>query len=139
MKKVTSISLSILMLAAMLHLTVATHFCGGEVAGSQISLTGKLASCGMEDSKHGLPLSGFNFTTHCCDDVVTLISIESNYTSSFFHISESFQYNFLLLAIPCEVIVISQTDRNILNTNVSPPGTLMSTNVDLSDICVFRI
>jgi hypothetical protein len=34
-------------LTAMLHLTVATHYCG-EVAASRISLSGKLASCGME-------------------------------------------------------------------------------------------
>ncbi|MFA5820079.1 MAG: hypothetical protein WC854_12480, partial [Bacteroidales bacterium] len=82
MKKGFSILLIPLILTAMLHLSVATHYCGGKEVASKLSLTGKLANCGMEGSKKELPLSGTNFTKHCCDDVVTFCGTDSNYTPS---------------------------------------------------------
>lgn len=139
MKKVFSISLSILMLTAVLHLSVATHYCGGKETASVVSLNGKLADCGMEGSEKELPLSGANVTKHCCDDVVTFCGIDSNYTPSFSFIPESYQYNYQVFAIPLALSVNSCTDLIPFYPNVSPPGVLMSTNVDLSDICVFRI
>ena len=127
------------MLTAMSHITVATHFCGGKVASSKISLSGKLASCGMEGSEKKSPLSGTNFTTHCCNDVVTSCRIDSNYESSFTFVSESDQYNFKVFALPQGLSVNSCADIIPIYTNVSPPGELMPNNVDLSDICVLRI
>lgn len=139
MKKGFSISLVVLMMTAVFHLTVATHYCGGKVAASTVSLSGKLATCGMECSEKELPLSGTNFTTHCCDDVVTLFGVDSNYTPSFSFVPETIRYNFQVFATPVALSVNSYTDLIPLYTYVSPPGALMSTNVDLSDICVFRI
>ena len=139
MKKGISLLLIILMLAAMFHFTVATHYCGGKVAASTVSLSGKLATCGMECSEKGLPLSGTNVTKHCCNDIVTFCGIDSNYTPSFSFVPESYQYNFQVFSIPTGSPIYSIAVLKSLYTNVSPPGTLMSTNVDLSDICIFRI
>ena len=139
MKKGFSIFLSLLILTAILHISVATHYCRGENTGSRVSLTGKLADCGMEVSEKELPLTGTNFTKHCCDDVVILCGIDNNYVPSFSFLPESFQYNFQVLAIPVALSVNSYTGLIPLYTNVSPPDELLSTNVDLSDICVFRI
>jgi hypothetical protein len=139
MKKSLSISLVLLMLAAMLHISVATHYCGGKEASSKVSFTGKLADCGMEGSKKELPLPETNFTKHCCDDVVILFGINSNYTPSFSFVSETFQNNFQVFATPVALSVNSCTDLIPLYTYISPPGALMSTDVDLSNICVFRI
>jgi hypothetical protein len=139
MKKAFSIFLSLLMVVAMFHFTVATHYCGGTVAASTVSLSGKLATCGMECPEKGLPLSGTNFTKHCCDDIVTFCGIDSNYTPSFSFVSESYQYNFQVFSISTGSPVYSIAVLKSLYINVSPPGALMSTNVDLSDICIFRI
>src|SRR5450759_4132645 len=110
MKKGVSISLVVLMLTAMLHLTIATHFCGGKVAASKVSLSGKLASCGMECSEKDLFIPGTHIITHCCDDVVTFCGIDSNYTPSFSFVPESYQYNFQIFAIPVALSVNSYTD-----------------------------
>ena len=139
MKKVISISLSILMLTAVFHLSVATHYCEGKEIGTIVSLSGKLALCDMKCSEMELPLTGTNFTKHCCDDVVTFCGVDNNYTPSFSFVPESYQYNFHVLAIPTGLFVNSYTDLIPLNTSLNPPGTLMSTNVNLSNICVYRI
>ena len=139
MKKGISISLSLLILTAVLHLSVATHYCEGKEIAMIVSLSGKLASCDMKCSEMELPLTGTNFTKHCCDDVVTFCGVDNNYTPSFSFVSESYLYNFHVLAIPTGLFVNSYTDLIPLNTSLNPPGTLMSTNVNLSNICVYRI
>jgi hypothetical protein len=127
------------MVAAMLHISIAMHYCEGKEVATTISLTGKLASCGMVCSKDEIPLQGTNFTRHCCDNTLTFCGTSSNYSPTYSFVPESFQYNFQVLAIAVELSAKSQTDNIHLYSNVSPPGALMSTNVDLSSICVFRI
>lgn len=139
MKKGVSIVLVLLILTAMFHVTVATHFCGGEVAGLKISLSGKLASCGMESPGKEPLLPGTNFTNHCCDDIVNSCYTDSNYTPSFSYITDSYQYNLQVFSIPTSYPVYNQAVLKSQSTDASPPGVLISTNVDLSDICVFRI
>lgn len=139
MKKVFSISLSVLMLTAMLHFSLATHYCHGTMAASKVSLSGKLASCGMEGEENASPVTGNFLKSHCCDDVVTTIGVNNDYAPSFSYVPDFFQYNTQVFIIPKGLPVISSLVFNPLYTNVSPPGELMSTRVDLSDICVFRI
>jgi hypothetical protein len=139
MKKGFSIFLSLLMLAAVMHFSIATHYCGGKEVASKLSLSGKLANCGMEASKKELPFPGTNITIHCCDDAVTLYGLNCNYAPSFSFLQGSYQNSFKILNTPIVFSVYSLPVLKTLNTNVSPPGDLMSTNVDLHDICVFRI
>jgi hypothetical protein len=139
MKKVTSILLVLLMMAAILHISVATHYCGGKDVASKISLTGKLANCGMEGSGNSVPPAGLNFDKHCCDDVVAFCRTDNNYQPSFNFGPESCQYNFQFFIIPSWLTANSFADFIPLFTDVSPQGALMSTDVDLSDICVLRI
>jgi hypothetical protein len=123
----------------MLNLSVAKHYCGGKIVASKVSLTGKLANCGMEGTEKKLPLSGTNFTNHCCDDIVTSCGTDNNYTPSFSFVPDSYQSNFNIFSIPAGYPVYNQAILKSQCSDASPPGVLMSTNVDLSDICVFRI
>jgi hypothetical protein len=139
MKKVISISLVIMMITAMLNISVATHYCGGKEVASKISLSGKLANCGMEGSENAETLPGLKFDKHCCYNVVTFCGTDTNFVPSFSFIPETFQYNIQLILIPSWLTADSFPRLTPLSTDVSPPGALMSTYVDLSDICVFRI
>ncbi len=123
----------------MFHISVATHYCGGQIAASKVTLTGKLASCGMEGPEKELPFPGESFSKHCCDDVITICETDSNYMPSFSFVPESYQNDFQILSALTVLSNNSFTGLDSFYTNVSPPGALMSTDVDLSGICVFRI
>ena len=139
MKKVFSILTVILVLTAMLHISVTRHYCGGEIAASKISLSGKLATCGMEGTEDSCPLPGDHLKSHCCDDVVSVYSTDNIFTPAYSFLPEAFKINIQLLGLS-SVLPFHYPDLiTSFYTNVSPPGALMSTNVDLSDICVFRI
>src|SRR4030042_2359773 len=139
MKKGSSISLVILILIGLLHLSVANHYCGGKITASKVSPTGQLADCGMEGAGLQVPFSGINFTKHCCDDVVISYPIDSYYVPSFSSVPDFYQYKFQILSVPVLSSLYPISNLKLLDTNVIPPGVLMSTHVDLSDICVFRI
>ena len=124
----------------MLHLTMATHYCCGNLIASKISLTGVLASCGMENcmDKDYLPTEK-GFITHCCEDVVTFYVTDSNYTPSFSVVPDFSRYNLRVFNISVGLPVPPNSGLTSLYTNASPPDALMSTSVDLTYICVFRI
>jgi hypothetical protein len=139
MKKALSISLSILMLSAILHFSVATHYCGGKIAASVISFTGKEASCGMETGEMDNFPAATSLRRHCCDNVLVVYGITANYFPSFSYVTESYQNYFQALSLPASYVVQSLPVFKSIYTNVSPPYAFLSTNVDLSNICVFRI
>ncbi len=106
---------------------------------SEVSFSGNLASCGMENAEDSWPVNGINLSSHCCDDVVAFYGIDANFIPSFSVVPELFQYSFKALNIPNELSVVHSAALTSLYTSVDPPGVLLSTNVDLSNICLFRI
>jgi hypothetical protein len=139
MKKFISISLTFLLLTALFHFSIATHYCGGTIAATKISLSGKLASCGMENNEDKTPLSGTYFISHCCDNHLTYCGITNNYHPTFSYIPEVYYDHFKILNIPEGLTLQSAALINPICTNVSPPPESVSNHVDLSDICVYRI
>jgi hypothetical protein len=130
-----------MLITAMLHISVARHYCGGELAASKISLSGGLASCGMEGTEESCQLDspGDHLKSHCCDDVVAYYRIDNIYTQSQRVISETYRFTSHVLEMPIAFVVQSNYNNSRIFSDVSPPDSLMSTAVDLTDICVFRI
>ena len=127
------------MLAAMLHLSIAHHYCNGKKIASKVSLSGELAKCGMESSDNESLPSGTKITGHSCNDEVVFLGISSNYEPSLSFAPIFYQNNLQVFAILVEGTAKSLTDLIPLFKNTCPPGVLMSTEVYLSDICNFRI
>lgn len=138
MKKAISISLIILTLAAMVQVTVATHYCGGEIAGTKISFSGEIASCGMEDGETSLPCQDIYLTTHCCENVIHNYSITSNYFPSFSGSPLTYQPPSPYYIIP-GVPALSSSSSLRTYSDKSPPGDISYSSVDLSEICILRI
>lgn len=139
MKRLLSIPLILLLTFSGISVTVATHYCHGFKASTKLSLTGELATCGMEGEGLNQTSSGINIKTLCCDDVVTSIGIFNNYVPSFSFVPELFLHKIQGFSTPDSQTLFSADILLSAYTNVIPPGALKSTNVDLSDICVFRI
>jgi hypothetical protein len=55
MKKLLSRSVALIILLTGMNLTISSHFCGGVLAATKVSFTGKLASCGMESGQKTIP------------------------------------------------------------------------------------
>ena len=139
MKKGASILFALVILLSGTHLTIATHFCGGNVAASKVSLSGKLASCGMEGTEGSCPLPGNHLATHCCNDQVTTIGIINNFTSPVSFLEENSENILQVYNVPESQSFHSITVSSNIYTSISPPGRFSTNSVSLDDICVFRI
>ena len=122
-----------------MHFTVATHYCGGVIAASKVSVSGELASCGMEVTGDISALPGSHFRTHCCDDEISVLTVDNNYAPSFFEFKALSQHILQVFDIPLNLRINSLSTLKLTFTNVSPPGNFMVSAVRLPDICVFRI
>ncbi|MBE0667726.1 MAG: hypothetical protein IH593_08640, partial [Bacteroidales bacterium] len=58
MKKTISILFVCTVLLTGFQAVISTHYCGGRFADARVSLSGQLASCGMEGNEEGCPLPG---------------------------------------------------------------------------------
>lgn len=140
MKKVFSILTVILVISAMLNISAVRHYCGGVLAASKISLSGDLASCGMEDAEKSCQpyYAGDLFQSHCCHDFITYYSLD-NYINSRPVVTETLRLPTKVLGFHFAIPVQSPKSISRVFTDVSAPTLFLHTAVELNDICVFRI
>lgn len=139
MKKLFSISLAILILLSGMHMTVAAHYCQGNLAAIKVSASGKHASCGMTHDVHADSDSRMLLSSNCCENKIDVYSVDNNYSSSDFHLKEITQSVFHVFYIPEGFFFESSASLLISPTNVGPPVCFQSSSVNMADICVFRI
>ena len=138
MKKLLSISFALLIVLSGMHFTIATHYCGGELSAVKVSVSGELASCGMETDKDYL-LPGIHIETDCCQNQGSVFAVDHNYSPSFTEFNAFAQTVLQVYPIPENITFHSLTAENQSITTASPPGFLPSNAVSLPKICVFRI
>lgn len=138
MKKLISIPLIILLAFSGISIKFATHFCGGYVAATNVSLTGELATCGMEHSPDNKSFQDI-FTTKCCDDVTSEYSICNNYYPS----SSSIYDSGLNIIYNIDIPVYNLYNQHVIicnsGKNKKPPGAFFPNSVSRPDICIYLI
>jgi hypothetical protein len=100
MKKFFTIPVVILLLLAGMHVTVASHFCGGKLAATKVSVTGNLASCGMTHNVNSKATSEITLSSNCCQDETSVYKVDETFSISEFNFKKAAQnifqeYNFL--------------------------------------------
>lgn len=128
---------SIILLSGM-HMSIATHFCGGEIAQVKVSFTHENASCGMCEEETDL-FSQSVSNEGCCKNKISSLVVDNNYNASTFHISKPINRILLVFEIPKTIGIHYSHTNSTLNTDVQPPGNYIASAVSLPDICVFRI
>jgi hypothetical protein len=139
MKKFLSISFSLLILLSVMHITISTHYCGGKIADTKVSVSGELASCGMMASALKCPIGSSHIGSNCCNNKVSVFALDNNYTPSFSEFRAFSQPVFQLYNVPATMGIRFLSVLNLNYTNVSPPGSFLVSDVSLPRICVFRI
>ncbi|NEW84707.1 MAG: hypothetical protein GZ094_20390 [Mariniphaga sp.] len=139
MKKVTSILMAVLVLMTVLHLSFDSHFCGGKLSAVKFSISGEKASCGMENDSESTQPLGKLFKTHCCDDDLVLLNVDSNYSHSN---PQTIDFNQKVIAV-FAVLLTENVSELAISRNVhpilNPQDVFRKNSVGQSAICVFRI
>jgi len=138
MKKVLSIVFAMLILVSGMHLSIATHFCGGEIAAVKWSVTGEKGTCGMEQAQTKCPIHDV-FTSNCCQDEVSVCTVDSNYSPSDFQLKKFLAPLIHVFSIPESFSLNSFSTPSSLYTSINPRDRLQISAVNLERLCVFRI
>ena len=138
MKRIISILLACFILFMGMHVTFATHFCGGEVAAMKLSFNSEIVSCGMEKSTHDCK-SNNQITSDCCKNNIVSYSIDNNYNSTTSDFKEILKNIFPIFLYRSNTSLYSLDILQNSKTNESPPLNLLLSNVSLSVICIYRI
>ena len=135
MRKLISIPVIILILFSGITVNLAFHYCGGMLAGKNISLSGKPASCGMEgESDHQAGLKSL-----CCENLFSSYTFNNTYipSSNFKDVStdHEFPVQEIFTALIRDITVASFSQEVLAR----PPGVYSPSDVELISICIFRI
>ncbi len=137
MKKVFAILFAALILISGMHLSIAKHICGGEVAAVKWSFSSEKADCGMEKSK--TTSSQNEIASNCCKNEVAFYEVDNNYCPSSFLIKDLSKKLSQIFTAPVSFLTHSTKFSFTSYANVSPPDKRIANAVCLADICVFRI
>jgi len=139
MKKLLSILFALTIILSGLHISMATHICGGEVAAVKWSVSEQLASCGMVGMDKEIPSEPTLSPESCCKNEVSEFIVDSNYNPSVLQNNAPDLQVLQVFYIPEIIGLSSISSNNSLNTNVQPPGKYLASAVSLPRICVFLI
>lgn len=140
MKRILSILFASLILASGMHISIATHYCGGVIAASKVSFNEQKADCGMESGKNECPThNNKQVNSDCCKNFVSVYSVDETYKISSLEFKQFTQNILQIIYTPFSLGLSSNLSSLSLITSVGPPINLLVKQVILSDICVFRI
>ena len=137
-RKILAIPLIVLILFSGISIKFATHYCQGSVFATRVSLTGQLATCGMEHHEdHNL--SQESITSECCDDVLSAYTLSNNYLGSTFHIDNPNLTGTYFVFMPFHTEVVAPITHVPSYSNIRPPGMNDLYTPAIQTLCVFRI
>jgi hypothetical protein len=137
MKGVFTILIGVVMLASGMTVSIDRHYCGGELAGTLISVSGRLASCGMEKVQNDCTDQP-SIDKKCCDDQLTFYRISSKYLPEYFRLSYTTDFKDLQSVPECNSL-FRVPFLDVYRTWELPPGEQLRSAPSLSEICVYRI
>lgn len=154
MQKVFTLIMSVILLISGMQISIDHHYCSGELVETKLSLTGKPASCGMEEAVHESSEQSLvgetcklhnyksswqtNIEETCCEDKISFYNCTATYLpeyfkfshpvfgkeNQFFHEWSNIFKSFHISDLPSKFL---------------PPGKKIMPDIELAEICVFQI
>jgi len=138
MKKIVSAFLALLVLISGMHLSVASHYCGGTLAQVKWSFNKELATCGME-RELGTAQKGIILEQPCCQDELSTYTTDGQYQFQSLELKKHVPQVIACFTAPVSLLFKSQKPVDFLYTHIFPPGIVFPNQVTQENICVFLI
>jgi hypothetical protein len=138
MKNILTIVLASFILISGMHLSIARHICGGELAEVKISFTDAVAACGMESDANTCAAHE-KATSDCCKNEITRLSVDDYFGASSLQLKEVTQPVMVLFFLPIIQSLYSVEPEIQAFADVGTQANFIVHDVSLPKICVFRI
>lgn len=121
-----------------MHLSIARHICGGELAEVNISFSDAVAACGMESDANACGVHE-KATSNCCRNEITKLSVDDYFGASSQQVKEVTQPVTVLFFLPLIQSIYSIESEVQAFADVGTQTNNLLKRVSLPKICVFRI
>jgi hypothetical protein len=121
-----------------MHLSIARHICGGELAEVKISFSDAVAACGMETDASTC-VTHEKATSNCCRNEITKLSVDDYFGASPMQLKEVTQPLTVLFFLPLIQSLYSIEPEVQAFTDIGTQANITIHEVCLPKICVFRI
>jgi hypothetical protein len=139
MRRIVAIPLLLMLLFSGISVQIASHYCRGNYSGTKVSLDGQLASCGMENASLKQSTEDL-ISSHCCSDIISSVSISSNYIASANTDPPDPRQEVIHLSfIDNELTACREIGFHLSSANVRPPGNYIHSGIEQQVLCIFRI
>ena len=128
-----------MILLSGMHLSLATHLCGGEISAVKLSFDHEKASCGMCAEEVAIPTHESMGSESCCKDEMSFLAVDNNYSPSTLQVNHTANQLLQVFDVPKAIGIQFNHTNSSTNANVQPPCNYIASAVSLPDICVFRI
>lgn len=137
MKKILTIFMATFLLASGMQVSLDRHYCCGTLADIRLSFTGKMASCGMEQTESNCPGHAI-IDRKCCEDQVTFYSITSKYYPEYFRLTLTASERNIFPQPMGNFISYNSFNPELINC-FYPPGDNLRQRFAQNELCVLRI
>jgi len=138
MKRLLPVLLSILLVVSGMHLSVISHYCGGELAQTMVAFDRHADGCGMENgeegTKHGIVLD----SPDCCTNASVVYATDGFYQHSVSLFKSVKSVVHTVFYTPVNTLITHPNTKLQLLTQTHPPG-LRPFGITPETLCVFRI
>ncbi len=137
MRSLLAIPLILMVSFTGIRIDYSAHLCGGIQVASVLSLSGKSASCGMEDFRSEAPAEPV-LKNHCCDNVGFSFAFSNKYVPPSPIVTDG-NHNSLCNGILCLPGMALTSNYIPVATNIRPPGGCHPNSVAIESLCILRI
>jgi|WetSurMetagenome_2_1015567.scaffolds.fasta_scaffold61247_3 hypothetical protein len=139
MKLVFSILLSAWILFSGMGVKIAQHYCEGSLAATKVSLTGELATCGMQgcNEEKSFPVSAYDQL--CCENHLSTFLLSNFNTTSTQEVSQPTTEITQVFDIPVTLCNDLSHPGSPCIVSKPPPGSGFLSHTSSSSLCTFRI
>lgn len=138
MKNLIVILTALLILLSGMHLSLAMHFCGGEISEVKFTFTHENAACGSCIDNNTDTGTSF-YPKDCCQNEFSSLVTDSNYQLYAYQLGKPEFQLLQVFDVPKTIGIHRSLLTPVFNTNVHPPGYNVVSDVKLPYICVFLI
>lgn len=138
MKNILTIVLASFILISGMHLSIARHICGGELAEVKVSFSDAVAACGMESDANTCATHE-KATSNCCRNEITRLSVDDYFGASPMQLKDVTQPVMVLFFLPIIQSLYSVESDVQAFADVGTQTNIVVHEVNLPKICVFRI
>jgi hypothetical protein len=138
MRKLLSIPLIVLILFSGLTVNVATHYCCNTLVDTKLTLSGELATCGMETVKTEKTTTE-RLANHCCDNILSAYSFRNIYIPTFSFVNDPVHHIADVSFFISDNLNPADNFSFIPKEVIRPPGISNQLSAEQEILCIFRI